>query len=92
VSDPLGMDASRLELVADIFAVPKSFYNSLTELFDKLTLNIADITPNMIVASELLLDFDQKDLGTLLIDIGYNQTSYVVYENGYPITYGVIAM
>lgn len=81
VTDPIGMEAKKLELVADIFAVPKSFYTALTELFDKLTINIADITPNMIVASELLLDFDQKDLGTLLVDIGYNQTSYVVYEN-----------
>jgi cell division protein FtsA len=81
VVDPIGMEARRLELVADIFAIPKSFYTSLVELFDKMTLNIADITPNILVASELLLDFDQKDLGTLLVDIGYNQTSYVVYEN-----------
>ncbi len=92
VADPIGMEARKLELVADVFAIPKSFYTALTELFDKLTLNIADITPNIVVASELLLDFDQKDLGTLLIDIGYNQTSYVVYENGYPLTYWVVSM
>ncbi len=92
VTDPIGMEARKLELVADVFAIPKSFYTALTELFDKLTLNIADITPNIIVASELLLDFDQKDLGTLLIDIWYNQTSYVVYENWYPLTYWVVPM
>jgi len=65
----MGMEANKLELVADVFTIPKSFYLSLVELFDKLTLNIADITPNIIVASDLLLDYDQKDLGTLLIDI-----------------------
>lgn len=92
VADPIGMEARKLELVADIFAMPKSFYTSLTEIFDKLTINIADITPNITVASELLLDFDQKDLGTLLIDIWYNQTSYVVYENWYPLSYGVVPM
>jgi len=81
VADPIAMEGRKLELVADIFSIPKSFYTSLTELFDKININIADITPNIVVASELLLDFDQKDLGTLLIDIGYNQTSYVVYEN-----------
>jgi cell division protein FtsA len=26
----------------------------------------------------------------LLIDIGNNQTSYVIYENGYPIYYGIL--
>jgi cell division protein FtsA len=92
VSDPIGMEARRLELVSDVFAIPKSFYTSLVELFDKMTLNITDITPNILVASELLLDFDQKDLWTLLIDIWYNQTSYVVYENGYPLIYWVIPM
>ena len=29
-----------------------------------------------------------KDLGVLLIDLGANQTSYVVYEEGYPLFYG----
>ncbi|MDP2669578.1 MAG: cell division FtsA domain-containing protein [bacterium] len=31
-----------------------------------------------------------KDLGVLLVDIGANQTSYVVYEEGYPLFYGVL--
>jgi len=92
VADPIAMEGRKLELVADIFSIPKSFYTSLTELFDKININIADITPNIVVASELLLDFDQKDLGTLLIDIGYNQTSYVVYENWYPLIYWVVPM
>lgn len=92
VADPIAMEGKKLELVADVFAIPKSFYTSLIELFDKLTVNIADITPNIVVASELLLDFDQKDLGTLLIDIWYNQTSYVVYENWYPLIYWVVPM
>jgi len=92
VNDPLGMEARKLEVVADVFAIPKTFYTSLIELFDKLNINIVDITPNIVVASELLLDFDQKDLWTLLIDIWYNQTSYVVYENGYPLKYWVLWM
>lgn len=92
VADPIAMEGRKLELVADVFAIPKSFYTSLIELFDKLSVNIVDITPNIVVASELLLDFDQKDLWTLLIDIWYNQTSYVVYENWYPLAYWVIPM
>lgn len=92
VADPAGMEGRKLELIADVFSIPKSFYTSLVELFDKININIADITPNIVVASELLLDFDQKDLGTLLIDIGYNQTSYVVFENWYPLAYWVVAM
>ena len=41
---------------------------------------------------EICIDYDHKDLGTLLIDIGKNQTSYVVYEEGYAVAYGTIPL
>jgi cell division protein FtsA len=46
--------------------------------------------PNIIAASEVALDYDHKDLGTILVDIGKNQTSYVIYEDGYPLGYGTM--
>ncbi|MEI7558781.1 MAG: hypothetical protein WCJ45_08625 [bacterium] len=48
-------------------------------------MNIVDIVPNIIAASEVALDYDRRDLGTILVDIGKNQTSYVIYEDGYPL-------
>jgi len=80
VKDPYGMEARKLELVADVFMIPKTFYTHLLEAFEKLDLYVADIVPNMLGTAEVTLDFDLKDLGVLLIDIGANQTSYVVYE------------
>ena len=90
VSDPIWMDAKKLEIVADVFSVPKNFYNSLIDVFDKVELNIADVVPSILCASDLLLDFDLKDLGTMLVDIWFNQTSYVVFENWFPLVYGVL--
>ncbi len=90
VKDPLGMEWRNLELIADVFVVPKNFYNSLTEAFEKIQLDIWDIIPNILWASEVTLDFDSKDLGTLLIDIWNNQTSYVVYEEWYPVIYWIL--
>lgn len=92
VKDPYGMEARKLELVADVFMIPKTFYTHLLEAFDKLDLYVADIVPNMLGASEVTLDFDLKDLGILLVDIGANQTSYVVYEEGVPLFYGMIPL
>lgn len=88
--DPVGLQWKRLELVADVFYIPKNFYNNLIEVFEKLNLNIIDIVPNILAASESALDFDLKDLWTILIDIGTNQTSFVVYEEGFPLSYWVI--
>jgi cell division protein FtsA len=48
---------------------------------------VADIIPNILAASEVAVDYDHKDLWTVMIDIGKNQTSYVIYEDWYPLGY-----
>lgn len=88
--DPIWLQWTKLELVADVFMLPKNFYNGLIEAFDKVGLSIVDIIPNIIWASEVVLDYDHRDLGCVLIDIGKNQTSYVIYEDWYPLGYGTI--
>lgn len=90
--DPVGLQGSKLELVADVFMLPKNFYNGIMEVFEKVGLNIVDIVPNVIAASEVVLDYDHRDLGCILVDIGKNQTSYVIYEDGYPLDYGTIGI
>ena len=78
--DPLGMEARKLEIIADVFMIPKTYYNNLLDVFSRLDLHVKDIVPNILGLAETSLDFDLKDLGSVLIDIGANQTSYVVYE------------
>lgn len=90
--DPIGLKCKKLELMADVFMLPKNFYTGLIDAFDKVGLSISDIIPNIIAATEISIDYDHKDLGTVLVDIGKNQTSYVIYEDGYPLGYGTIPM
>ena len=85
--DPIWLKCKKLELMADIFMIPKNFYNGLIDAFDKIGLVVADIIPNILAASEVAVDYDHKDLGTVMVDIGKNQTSYVIYEDWYPIGY-----
>lgn len=87
--DPLGMEARKLEIIADVFMIPKNYYTNLLDVFSRLDLHVKDIVPNILGLAETSLDFDLKDLGSVLIDIGANQTSYVVYEEWYPLFYGV---
>jgi cell division protein FtsA len=90
--DPIGLKCKKLELMADIFLIPKNYYNGLIDAFDKIGLEVSDIIPNILAASEVAVDYDHKDLGTVLIDIGKNQTSYVIYEDGYPLGYGTLPL
>ena len=90
--DPIGLRCKKLELMADVFMIPKNFYTGLIDAFDKVGLGISDMIPNIIAATSICIDYDHKDLGTVLVDIGKNQTSYVIYEDGYPLGYGTIPM
>ena len=90
--DPIGMQGKKLELTADVFMLPKNFHNGLLDAFERIGINITDIIPNILGAAEVVLDYDHKDLGSVLIDIGKNQTSYVIYEEGYPLWYGIIPL
>jgi cell division protein FtsA len=88
--DPLGLTAKKLELVADVFMVPKSFYNNLIEVFDKVNLRVVDIVPTILGTSEVVLDFDLKDLWACIIDIWANQTTMAVYEEWTALSYYVL--
>lgn len=88
--DPEGMEARRVELIADVFQLPKTFMSSLHDAFHRLDIRIVDVIPNILWTTEACLDHEMKDLGVLLIDLGANQTSYVVYEEWYPLFYGIL--
>ena len=89
-NDPIWLKCKKLEMVADIFMIPKNFIAWIVDAFDKIWLTIVDIIPNILAASEVAVDYDHKDLWTVLIDIGKNQTSYVIYEDWYPLGYGTL--
>jgi|SRR3990167_9256840 len=60
--DPIGMQGKKLEITADVFMLPKNFYNNLLDVFERIGITITDIIPNILGASEVVLDYDHKDL------------------------------
>jgi hypothetical protein len=42
------MEARKLELNADVFMIPKNFYNNLFEACEQLDIPVADIIPNIL--------------------------------------------
>jgi len=51
--DPLGMEARKLEIIADVFMIPKTYYNNLLEVFNRLDLHVVDI----VMISIILLSY-----------------------------------
>lgn len=53
-------------------------------------LDVIDVVPAPIASASLILSETQKTAGVILVDIGADTTSFVVYENGLPIGLHVI--
>lgn len=71
--------------MADVFiSFPKNFYTGLIDLVSiRLVYRFQISFPILSQLQKLQWDYDCKDLGTVLIDVGKNQT-LVIYEDGYP--------
>lgn len=91
VKDPLGMKADKIDIVADIFYLPKTFYASLMQALEMVDIDyVADIIPNTLCTAEASIDYDTRDLWAITIDIGKEHTSFIIYEDGYPLRYETI--
>ena len=88
--NPVWMQWRKLELQANVFMIPSNSYKDLEKIFDELDIDIIDFIPNILWAEEACLSAETKDLWCILIDIGANQTSYIIYEEGINLGYGVI--
>lgn len=90
VKNPIWMQWRKLELFANIFMIPSNFYKELDNIFSKLEIDVIDYVPNILWSEEWVIDSETKDLWWVLIDIWTNQTSYIIYEDGVNIWYGII--
>ncbi len=87
---PQWLPAKKVDIVADTFYVPKGFYDQLVEIIQSLDIYVADIIPNILATAESTIDYEAGDLWCVTIDIGKEQTSFVIYEDGYPTRYETI--
>jgi len=60
--EPIAIPAKKLDIVADVFFVNKSFYNGLIEVLERVDIYVTDIIPNILATIEATLDYDMKDL------------------------------
>ena len=82
VKNPIGMAAKKLEVKAHIFLVGANVLNNIRKGVLDVGVDIGDVYPGVLTASEAVLTRRQKELGVVCIDIGASSTSIAVYEEG----------
>jgi cell division protein FtsA len=86
VEDPMGMNASRLEVDTHIISTQKSNLNNLRKAVRGAGIEVESIVLNGYASSIATLNDDEKELGVALIDMGGN-TSNIIIHSGNSIRY-----
>ncbi len=87
---PVGMLGNKLEAKTLIISVETSFLRNFTKVITQAGIEIIDQIYTPLAASNFLFSTRQKKSGTLLVDIGYASTSYIIWENEEIFASGVI--
>lgn len=82
IKDPVGMSGVRLEVEAVILEGSSSHIRNLVKCISRTNVEIDDLVVAPLAASYAVLTKHQKELGTVLINIGSGTTGIVVFEEG----------
>lgn len=90
IKNPAGLSGIRLEIEAHIISGQKQIVENIERTVHSAGVDVDDLVPGFLAASESALTRRQKELGVLLLDIGADGTSLVVYEEGVMVYSSVI--
>lgn len=80
IHDPVGMTGVRLEVETHIISGSAPFIRNLMKAVNKAGIHVEDFVFAPLAAALSVLEKRQKELGTVLLDLGAGTTSLVVYE------------
>ncbi len=86
IEDPLGMNASRLEVETHIITTQKSNLNNLKKAVRGAGVEVENVVLNSYASAIATLNEDERELGAAVIDMGGN-TSNIAIHSGNSIRY-----
>jgi cell division protein FtsA len=92
ITNPVGMLGSRVEVDVHVIHGNLNRLQNAIRTVKGLQLEVDDIVFSGLASSLALLTNEQKEMGSLVIDIGGGTTEYVVYANGIIKHTGVLAV
>lgn len=82
IKDPVGMQGVRLEVDAHIVTAATPNLRNLEAALQKAQVHVNHHTVSSLAATEAVMTRQQKEAGTVLLDIGAGTTNLIVVEDG----------
>ena len=82
IKEPVGVSGVRLEAEVYLIHASVASITSLLKSVQKSGIQVDDLVVEHLAASEAVLDNDEKELGTVLVDIGAGTTNVIIYVHG----------
>lgn len=90
IKDPVGMSGVRLEVEANIIHGLASSIRNLEKCVKSIGIEVGDVVFTGVACAESVLTDTEKELGTVLVDMGGGSTSIVVFVEGAPVYSSVL--
>jgi cell division protein FtsA len=90
IRNPVSMAGNKLETKTLIVSVESSYLRNFTKVFNQADIDILNQFFSPLATGEFILTSRQKKAGTVLVDIGYASTSYIIWENEEIFATGII--
>ena len=82
IADPLGMLGSRLEAAVHLVTANVPRRKTLMTCVNRAGIEVAELVFEPLATAEAVLSLDERELGSLLVDIGCGTTEYAHYSEG----------
>ncbi len=92
ITEPIGLSGSRLEVSSLIIDAFSPHVKNVIRAVEIAGGKISGVVFNPLIASRAALSKTQKNLGVILIDIGFGTTGYAVFEDNKLVNTGLIPL
>ncbi|OUW00280.1 MAG: cell division protein FtsA [Betaproteobacteria bacterium TMED156] len=82
IREPIGMSGRRLEVRAHIVTGAVSAVQNIAKCIKRCGIGVSDLILQPLASSSSILTEDEKNLGTLLVDIGGGTTDIAIFSGG----------
>ena len=81
IIDPIGMYGDKLKVYFYKLAIRENYIKTINSIFEQLSIHIENFIPSPLSSALATLKKDEKELGSISLDLGAGSTSISVFEN-----------